>query len=454
LFIVPAPASPSRHSRGFHFQQYDRPARPRRDIGTVEEATHISGTSFAAIRSGLAGIDRRVANRAAVVIGAYGVTALALVSTVALLRFNASPADLRATLGFFFISSMAAGLDPATAKAAALNPDGALERPAASYLLVGAIKAAAAAPVLGLVWRISDPQVPWAVLAWLPLVCAAGFWTTDLRVLLDLNGRHGAAIGLKQGVLSGGYVLAGLMVAAGAGLTAAVAASTVARTLAALAAAPLVARARPTGSGEIWRETRRLLSDGRWAEFAATSVLGAASGSADRVVGLRLLPPVAYGAYYLTYETLSRFWVIPFLFAPIIYARSVGIDRGGRQVAQAAWAIAAVAGAGMLATLLFIFAVFPHLVPALVGADLRAPTVVLASAVVISAFAQIRLTELQAAGRARFTLAVVAAMSLISPAAFLFGARTAGAAGLMWAWLLKSSLELALMLAAGRTRPT
>jgi hypothetical protein len=415
---------------------------------------HISGMSFAAIRSGLAGIDRRVANRAAAVVCAYAFTAVALVATVALLRRYASPSDLRAALGFFFFSSTAAGLDPATAKAAALEKGGALDRPAGAYLIAGAVKAVLAAPILGLVWRIADPQISWAVLAWLPLICAAGFWTTDLRVLLDLNGRHGAAIGVKQGVLSGGYVLAGIIVAAGSGLTAAVAVSTIVRAAAALGAAPLVARSRPAERGEVWREARRLLADVKWVEFAATSVLGAASGSADRVVGLRLLPAAIFGAYYLTYETLSRFWVIPFLFAPIIYARSVGIDRGGRRVAQAAWLLSALAGVGMIAALVFVFVVFPRLVPSVVGADLRAPTLALAAAVVIGAFAQIRLIELQAAGRTRVTLAVVATMTLISPVAFFLGAHAAGASGLMWAWLLKSSLELALLVAAGaRRRP-
>lgn len=408
--------------------------------------------SFAAIRAGLAGVDRRVANRTVAVIGAYALTAVALVATVALLRGYASPSDLRAALGFFFFSSIAAGLDPATAKAAALDRGGALDRPAGAYLIAGALKAVVAAPILGLVWRIADPRIPWTVLAWLPLICAAGFWTTDLRVLLDLNGRHGAAIGVKQGVLSGGYVLAGIIVAAGSGLTAAVAVSTIVRAAAALGAAPLVARSRPADRGEVWRETRRLLSDVKWVEFAATSVLGAVSGSADRVVGLRLLPPAIFSAYYLTYETLSRFWVIPFLFAPIIYARSVGSDRGGRRVAQAAWLLSALAGVGMIGALATIFIVFPRLIPSLVGADLRAPTLALAAGVVISAFAQIRLTELQAQGRSRATLGVVAVMTLVSPIASFLGAHFAGAGGLMWAWLVKSSLDLALLVAVGAWR--
>ena len=383
-------------------------------------------------------------------IGAYALTATALVATVALLRGYASPADLRAALSFFFVSSTASGLDPATSKAAALSREGALERPVGSYLLAGAMKAVCAAPLLALVWKISDPHIPWGVLAWLPLICAAGFWATDLRVLLDLNGRHGAAIGLKQGVLSGGYVLAGVIVAAGSGLAAAVAVSTIVRAAAVLGAAPLVARSRPGERGEVWRQTRRLFADVKWVEFSVASVLGMVSGSADRVVGLRLLPPTIFSAYYLTYETLSRFWVIPFLFAPIIYARSVGTDRGGGRVARAAWLLTAVAGAGMIGVLAFIFAMFPHFVPSLVGADLRGPTMALAAGVVISAFAQIRLVELQAQGRTRVTLAVIAAMTAVSPAASLLGVHYAGAAGLMWAWVVKGSLDLALLLAVGR----
>jgi hypothetical protein len=403
--------------------------------------------ALAAMRSSLPFVDRRLMRRAAAILGAYALSALVLLGAVVLLRRTVTPQALRAALAFFFISSTVGGLDPATARAAALQPDRALDRPAASFLLAGAIKAVAVAPLLAAVWRFSDPQIPWGAIAWLPLVCAAGFWITDLRVLFDLRGQHGAAIGLKQGVFSGAALIVGLTMAAGGGLEAAIGLSTLARLVAAVVAARMTL---PSGGSprQIWRETRVLLSDVRWVEFAAASLLGAAAGSADRVIGLRYLRPAAFSAYYLTYESLTRFCLIAYLLSPVIYARSVG-GRPSRALILGSWGLTAVAGLGFLAVLAGAFALLPRLIRTVVGASLPVPTLALGLAVVLTAFAQLRMAQLQAAGWSRLMLGIIVVLTIVSPALFMAGALTGGAGGLMWAWLAKAALEFALLMALG-----
>ncbi len=379
--------------------------------------------------------------RAALVVGAYALSGLMLLVVLFLLRRTISGAALRAALGFFFISAITAGLEPGGAKAASLQPQGAAGRPRGSYPLVAAAKALAAAPVVGLIWRFADPQTPWTALALLPMVCAAGFWVTDLRVLLDLEGRHVAAVGLKQGALAGGHALVGVVLVLGGRLDVAIGVSAVARLGVAAIAARLI---RHQGGGGAWAAARTMLGDLRWVEFAAASALGAASGSADRVLGLRYLSAGAYGAYYLTFEALSRFWLIPYLFTPILFARSVsGLE--GRRIAAGARLLTAIGGLGLLFVVWGVFIVAPGLVRYLVGAVLPLPTLALAAAVVVGSFAQLRVAQLQAAGWSRLILAVTAVTGVVSIACFLFGALKYGAPGLMCAWTVRAAFELALV---------
>jgi hypothetical protein len=393
----------------------------------------------------LTSLDAGLVRRAGVVIGIYVLSALALLGTLLILRGAVSASALRATLAFFFVSATASGLEPGTVKAAALHPQGAFGRSSISYAAASTVKAFAISPVIGLVWRFADPATPLAELVWLPLICAVGFTITDLRVLLDLQGRHAQALALKQGVMAGGHVLTGLALILGLPLYQAIGLSTVAR----LAfAATLSVRLNGRPRANILRETGAMLADPRWVEFAATSGLGSASGSADRVFGLRYLPAGAYGAYYLTFEALSRFWLIPYLLTPVLFARRVGGQEASRLTSWA-WALTALAGAGLVAVVAVVVSAAPDFLQLAVGARLGAPTVALAVAVVLASLAQLKITELQAAGRSRLVLAVTGVIGVISAAAFFVGAFRYGAAGLMYAWVVRAAIELTVLIAVG-----
>jgi hypothetical protein len=388
-----------------------------------------------------------LSGRAAAVTGVYLASAAAVLLTVILLRAQVPPSALSRFLGFVVIASLSAGLEPGTVKAAALDPQGARDIPGAAFLAAGALKAIAASPVLALLWRFADPDVPAGALAWTPALAIAGFCATDLRTGLDLRGRYAVAIGLKQGSLAGGVALAGCLIAVGASLPGAVAASCLAR----LAFLGLAAH-RAEREGSPWRgglahlggQVRRLLGDRRWIDLAAVSAIAAASGGADRLFGLRYLSPAAFGGYYLTCELFSRFWLIPYLLSPIVFARRAsGVPDDG--FARAAWGLLGAAGAAYLAITAGLLLLAPGLVRQVIGPFLGAPTLAFVAAVVVNSFSQLRVAELQSVGRSRRAAVAIAASAGISIPLFYLCARGFGGSGLLWAWLAKSVLELAVL---------
>ena len=387
-----------------------------------------------------------VGARALAVTGVYIAAAVAVLLTVIVLRGQIAPASLRGVLGFVFVATLAAGLEPGTVKAAALGEAGVKVASLGAFLGAGALKAILVSPILAVLWRFADPAADVAMLIWTPLIAIAGFGATDLRVLLDLRGRHALAIGLKQGSLAGGVVLLGLLVACGVPLFWAIGVSTLAR-VALLAIAPLSSpESRPFGM--IWREARALLADGRWLDLAAVSVIAAAGGSTDRMFGLRYLAPAVYGGYYLTYELLTKFWLLPYVLSPILFAREAA-GEDSRGFARGAWGLTAAAGAGFLVVVAGLLLITPGLFTRVIGASFGLATLGFAGAVVIGSFGQLRLARLQGSGRSRQAAAAMALSAAVSVPLFFVAARTFGARGLLLAWLVKALVELAALMWGG-----
>ncbi len=192
------------------------------------------------------------------------------------------------------------------------------------------------------------------------------------------------------------------------------------------------------------------LSDRRWLDFAGVSALAAAGGSLDRLLALRLLPAATYGGYYLLYELFSRFWLIPYLITPILFARVVG-GQDEAALIRGAWRLTAGAGALFVAGVAVITAFAPNLLGRWLGGELGMAPVAFAAAIVLAAFTQLRVVELQGRGAARRALAVTFLGALVAGSAFSIGLAAFGLAGLLWAWLVKSVVELAAALAGGRS---
>jgi hypothetical protein len=349
---------------------------------------------------------------------------------------------LRNVLGLFFIATFSGGLDPGTTKAAALSPGGVDRADIGPYLLASAVKGLLTSPALALLWRTADPTLPDVMLVWTPVICVAGFCATDLRVMFDVEGRHAVAIGVKQGSLVFGVLVAGVLVALHAPLFWAVGCAAGVRLI-----APLFALRLSSGGLTLsWLRSRTaaLFAEPRWAEFAGQSLIAAAAGSADRILGLRYLSPTAFNAYFLTYELLTRFWLLSFLLSPILFARRVA-GLASDAFVRGAMAVTSVIGAVFVAVVVVAQSFAPRLVIKLMGANFGAASVAFAVGVVVAGLAQLRTAQLQAAGRSRFVTVAMGGCGLASiPASFL-AVTWQGAPGLMWAFLAKASLELGVL---------
>ena len=420
-------------------------------------------TGDGAVRNGhegnkrLSGPDawRRLGWRAAITAGAYVTAALVVVLTFLALKGRVEPRVLQALLGYFFIASLSAGLEPGTIKAAALSGPGvAVDLGAA--LAASIIKGLAASPILALVWRFADPHIDGAVLAWTPGLCVAGFAATDLRVLFDLEGRHATAIWVKQGALAAGLAIVAALAWLRVPLAVGVAVSTLAR-LAFVAAigAALVARRKTrigTPSAPLAPRLAGLFADRRWMELAGASLVAAISGSTDRVFGLRYLSAEAWAGYYLLYEVFSKFWFLPYLLGPIVFARRLA-DGPGSRFGRAAGRLIGAVGLLFVAAVVGAIALAPRLPIAGLHLVLGAPTVAFAAAVVTASFTQVRIAQLQGAGASRRVLAAMSLGAALAAALFFVGARQFGVTGLMVAWLIKAAVELGTVTLAARVSP-
>lgn len=391
----------------------------------------------------------RLGARAATVAGSYLVTAVTVLIAIVVMRAMVSPSLLRDALSFFFIATLAAGLEPATVKAAVLGGEGGPAVPGAgmgAYLCASVIKALAASPFLAALWAFSDPKIDLTCLVWTPLVTVAGFVATDLRVLFDVRGRHALAIWLKQGSLMVGLLSLCALLLAGAPLFWAIGVSTALR-LCLIAAFPLMPQAGGAAA-PLWRAVRRLLGDSRWMELAGASVIAASSGSMDRILALRYLAPGTYSGYYLLYEVFSKFWLLPYLLGPIIFARRAAGQQAD-QFIRGAWRFTLLAGLCFVALVGGIVVWAPAVVDRVVGASFGPLIVVFAVAIVAGAFTQLRIADLQGSGATRRATILIAFGAVVSAVAFFGFIRNMGADGLFWAWLVKSVVELVATLVAG-----
>jgi hypothetical protein len=72
------------------------------------------------------------------------------------------------------------------------------------------------------------------------------------------------------------------------------------------------------------------------------------------------------------------------------------------------------------------------------------------TAVVLASFTQIRIAELQGAGRARLATRIIAFSAAVSSIAFFIGVAAFGAPGLLVGWLVKSLVDFAAAMLGGR----
>ncbi|WP_417231451.1 hypothetical protein [Brevundimonas sp.] len=389
-----------------------------------------------------------LASRGMVLTAAYvSTSAVVLIAAITLGKL-ATPAISASVLSVFFISVLSSGLEPGTAKSLLVQGIGSTlsKQQMQALALASAVKALVASIPLAVLWRISDQNLHWEVMVWLPLIVLSGFITTDFRVLLDAQGRYALAIWLKQSGLIVGFASLACLVSLGVSLEWALAVSTLARlglTAAGIGWCFTGASANINKSAGTVSRAEGWLTQRSWMAFTTVSVLAALSGSLDRVIALRLLSPANYNAYFIIYEIVTKLWLLPYLAAPILFAqRATG--RINKKQLVAVHVVMAFLGLIFATTVLAAAVLAPSLFQFVTGLD-RVPIIPLGAftlAIVLSSFCQLVLVDVQARGLGRSAIVMTLVSLAASAPIFYTLVYNSGLEGLLWAWLIKSSLEL------------
>lgn len=393
--------------------------------------------------------------RGSSVVAAYVMTSVVVLSAAIGLKGLVSPAVLAGVLSIIFISGLSSALEPGTAKAmlVAGRLARASRRDIEAVALASVLKALAVAVPFGILWRVTDLNISWSVIAWVPVICVTGLLTTDLRVLLDSQGRHVAAIWLKQGGLTLGFLALVLSVAFGATLTLAVAISCGVRVMwAAGGLGLLLAGGTQSSTSEgMGHRALSLLTHKGWLDFTAVSILAAISGSADRLIAIRFLSPADYASYFVAFELLTKMWLLPYLAAPILFARHAQ-GQFNPWMLRFFLILMGVVSLGYALLVVALSLVAPLSVREATGL-VHVPTaglLVFGVSAVMSSYSQLLLVDLQARGAGR-AATILTGVSMISALLFFYPLTLFfGLSGLLWSWLGKSAFELVISFALFR----
>ena len=381
---------------------------------------------------------------------AYISTAAIIVGVLIYLQGILSSEILHGLLGYFFISSISAGIEPGSAKAQYLRAVTNVEvfRFEFPGLIVGAIgKAVLLSPILIAAWLLTNSGVldTLAVIMWSPAILAIGFMTTEMRFALDINGRYTSAIWLKQGSLLIGLLglVAGLF--SGFLFQVAIAISLAMRIV--WLAAFLVSGKKYLVTTQINRKS--LFGDGmggHWVQLALTSVLGAVGGSMDRIVAFNYLDASEANGYYITYEILSKFWLISYLLAPVVFSKRARYKDQSMFVGFAGFVIA-VTGIIFISTVALVGTFWPQAVVYISnGFNANHGVSLFAGAIVIHGLSMVLNADLQGMGQTKAVTTITLLSMLVSAITFYSFTSIAALYGLFLAWFFKGAIELAMIL--------
>ena len=269
--------------------------------------------------------------------------------------------------------------------------------------------------------------------------------SSDLRVAFDANGRYASAIWLKQGSLSIGLLTLAVAIDSGLSMQVALAISLLVRLF--WLGIFVVRGGQYLERTPLKRET--ILSEGmdrRWIDLVLTSALGAVGGSLDRIIAFRHLDVSVANGYYIIYELLSKFWLIPYLFAPVVFAKRA---RNPDQSQFVRVAVAWIMGLGIVfvAAVVLMSIVLPCLIEYVTnGGAPNARVTLLAVAIVLTSLSMVLNADLQGMDKTRAVATISFLGVIVSSIAFYALTSYAALEGLYLAWLLKGALELAMIL--------
>jgi hypothetical protein len=373
------------------------------------------------------------------VVAAYFFTSILLITSIVVLNRIVGAEQTKTFMTYVFIASLAAGLDPGTAKSALVKSNH-LDSSGISISLLAAsfIKACIVSPALVLIWFLSTGELEDIFfLVLIPMLTGIGFLATDIRVFLDARGRSASAIWLKQGSLSLAIICTAVALALNYSLVIGILISCAVRLF------WMIGFILSLGGVQwSWGPFFTYLMPSYWRHFLLASAIGSFAASIDRIVAFHYLDAVSTSAYVLSYEILSKFWLLPYLLGPLVFVK-VAKSRSNIAFVKQCYLLIAIAGIPFL----FFAAALPYIpIESIQLAGLSPWGLTLfSSAILIAAFNQIIVSKFQASGSEAMVTSSATLGLLVACLGFPILLWLMGINGLFLAWTLKSLSEFAAL---------
>lgn len=384
--------------------------------------------------------------RVVTLLTAYVGTALGVVGTIYLVRAHTDTTTLAAVIAALFMIQLTAGLEPGTVRALLLGKESPADIDIHLILRTSIAKALIASPAVFAIWWFiwTDVSSPVGLAAIAPVLTTIGFITSETRSLYEARGRYARGIWSKQGSVLVGIVLTAVVCLAGGSVMLAIILSQAGRIVYLVPfLVDLSGGSRP--AAVMGRSFVTLLRQRHWQPLAGISILSAVSGSLDRLVVLRFLSPDDGATYIVLFEFLSKYWLLSYVLAPIMFAKRASDNEPDPFRTWTSRALLA-GGVAFVAGVCLAPAVIPVIVTKILGAAVRIDIVLpIALAIAVNAFCQLLTADLQGKGLAHRVIILQAALLAGSIPLFFGLGLMCGLQGIGIAWLVRASVEYILL---------
>jgi Na+-driven multidrug efflux pump len=168
-------------------------------------------------------------------------------------------------------------------------------------------------------------------------------------------------------------------------------------------------------------------------------------GSLDRFIGFKILSDLDSSNYYIIYEALTKFWIIPYLLSPIVFAKY--IDNIDLLYLKLSIKIIIFFGCIYIALVIFFLLTFENFLNFKFGSsEDKFFIIVFSFSLVICSLTMILMSYIQAIGKVRESFIIGMVTMVISGFVYYLFALHLKTNGLFLGWLVKSLIEFSLAL--------
>jgi len=377
-------------------------------------------------------------------IGAYALSALALIGALAIFSSENSEVSPQVITNFVLIVSLVGGFELGLVKSCLINLNETKSRSFDIAILVAKVSSKALIPTvfIFLVWNNLTTEL--GVLQrfiFSYCLCLIGILSSELRVIFDNIGLYSSGIWTKQaGLAIGVFTFLGAIYF-GLEPTVAFVAYCLARTFWLALQFYRYTKIAVRKELILFRDTELF----GWRSIFSLSVLAVFSGNIDRILASYYLDPVTAINYFLIYEIFTKYWLVNYLINPIIFVRYAAGSDGLISILSLLKVLGTISIISVGTLTLFV-SYNPNFFNSVFNISIGNPYIVaFFMAIAINSVTQSLSAVLQSRGYAEYLVKITIIVTLIMGISSIFAIMEFGVNGLLVTWLIKSLFEAALV---------